>query len=65
MTLDNWKEIVDHDVTCEAAGCCSGAKFNISLAVGNKGTISVFLCENCISKFGKLNRNMTNVSTQG
>ena len=55
MMGENRYEITDPNVICEAAECYSRAKFNISAKVGTKGKISLFVCENCISKFTQLN----------
>ena len=48
LTLDSTtKEIIE----CEAVGCNAKATTTIPVPVGNKGTISVLLCQKCISKF--------------
>jgi hypothetical protein len=36
---------------CEAFGCLSQATTKIIVNVGQKGTISLQLCENCVAKF--------------
>lgn len=36
---------------CEAVGCFAKAKFKVPINVGTKGTISLFLCENCRPRF--------------
>src|SRR5829696_3503235 len=48
LTLDRaTKEIFE----CEAVGCNAKATNTIPVPVGNKGMISVLLCQKCISKF--------------
>jgi hypothetical protein len=37
---------------CEAFGCYATATTEIEVKVGNKGTISLHLCNNCVNKFG-------------
>ena len=41
---------VNNSIVCEAIGCYSKATNKITLSVGYKGTISLFLCTNCKSK---------------
>ena len=36
---------------CEAIGCFAKAKFKVPINVGTKGTISLFLCEDCKPRF--------------
>lgn len=36
---------------CEAVGCFARATNNIAVKVGTLGVISLFLCNDCISKF--------------
>jgi len=38
--------------TCEAVGCFAKAVTIIEVKVGQKGLISLSLCEECIKKFG-------------
>jgi hypothetical protein len=48
LTLDcDTKELIE----CEAVGCNAKATTTIPVPVGKKGTISVLLCQKCISKF--------------
>jgi hypothetical protein len=37
--------------TCEASDCSADATTEVNVPVGNLGTINLFLCENCKSKF--------------
>src|SRR5438552_15179584 len=36
---------------CESVGCFSKAAIKLEVRVGTAGTIALFLCEECISKF--------------
>lgn len=36
---------------CEASGCSAYATIEVNIPVGDLGTINLFLCENCKSKF--------------
>ena len=36
---------------CECADCYSKATITIAVEVGSLGVISLFLCQNCVSKF--------------
>jgi hypothetical protein len=36
---------------CEAVGCYATATTEIGVKVGNKGIISLHLCNNCVNKF--------------
>ena len=36
---------------CEALGCFAKATIEITVKVGKLGTISLLLCENCVTKF--------------
>lgn len=40
-----------NSVICEAAGCFSKAAIKLPVRVGTAGTITLFLCEECKSKF--------------
>lgn len=40
-----------NDVICEAVGCFSKAAIKLPVRVGTAGTITLFLCEECKSKF--------------
>jgi hypothetical protein len=42
---------LNNDIVCEAIDCSSKATKMLTLKVGSKGTISLFLCENCKSLF--------------
>jgi hypothetical protein len=42
----------DNKGTCEAAGCFAKATKVLRVEVGQRGTISLLLCHNCVSKFG-------------
>jgi len=46
-------EIIDFHVNniCEATGCFAQATTEIDVKVGERGTISLQLCVNCIKKF--------------
>ena len=37
---------------CEAVGCFAKATVQIEVSVGDKGTISLSLCNDCVRKFG-------------
>jgi hypothetical protein len=37
--------------TCEAAGCESTAARQINVSAGKFGKITLFVCEQCVSKF--------------
>jgi hypothetical protein len=39
------------NIICEAVGCYSKAKIKLNLRVGRKGTLPVFVCESCVTKF--------------
>ncbi|MGA9170933.1 MAG: hypothetical protein WCF03_01870 [Nitrososphaeraceae archaeon] len=41
----------DDSAICEALGCYSKATGKITLKVGSKGTITLFLCESCKPRF--------------
>lgn len=43
--------LATNDVICEAAGCFSKAAIKLPVRVGTSGTIALFLCEKCKSKF--------------
>ena len=36
---------------CEAFGCSSKATIRIVLPVGHKGSIPVYICDECVAKF--------------
>jgi hypothetical protein len=40
-----------NNVICEAVGCFAKAKFKVPINVGTKGTISLYLCEDCKPRF--------------
>jgi hypothetical protein len=40
-----------NNVICEAVGCYAAATTKITVRVGQKGTISLILCNNCVHKF--------------
>ena len=40
-----------NSITCEAVGCFSKATIKLEVRVGTAGTIALFLCEECKSKF--------------
>lgn len=42
---------VNNDSVCEALGCSYKATDKITVKIGTKGTISLFLCRNCILRF--------------
>ena len=42
---------VNNNTVCEALGCYSKATNKIAVKVGSKGTIFLFLCDNCKTKF--------------
>jgi hypothetical protein len=50
---------------CEAVGCNSKAKIKLTLRVGLKGRIPVFVCENCVSKFSANGSNECEVYSSG
>jgi hypothetical protein len=48
------QEIIHAEVNkriCEAAGCSAQASEKIQVNVGQKGTICLYLCSNCVGKF--------------
>jgi hypothetical protein len=47
----NDSEFVINTVICEAVGCFSKAAIKLPVRVGTAGTIALFLCEECKSKF--------------
>ena len=50
--LEGKKELINlSENVCEAVGCNSKAKIKLTLRVGLKGRIPVFVCESCVSKF--------------
>lgn len=42
---------LNNNIVCEAVGCYSKADIEVHIKVGSKGTIPVFLCVECRSKF--------------
>jgi hypothetical protein len=36
---------------CEASGCFAEATKNVEVQIGQKGIISLHLCESCLAKF--------------
>ena len=38
---------------CEAVGCFAEATVKVDVKVGLEGTITLYLCVNCINKFGQ------------
>jgi hypothetical protein len=40
-----------YNVICEAYGCYAKATTEISVKVGQQGTISLLLCKECINRF--------------
>jgi hypothetical protein len=40
-----------YNVICEAYGCYAKATTEISVKVGQQGTISLQLCKDCVNKF--------------
>ena len=44
-------EVNNNNTVCEALGCYSKATNKIPVEVGSKGTIILFLCDNCKPKF--------------
>jgi hypothetical protein len=47
-------EVNNDNTVCEALGCYSKAINKIAAKVGSKGTIFLFLCDNCKTKFSPL-----------
>jgi hypothetical protein len=48
------QEILSSDINkdlCEAFGCSAKATTEISVKVGQQGTISLRLCNDCVNKF--------------
>ena len=43
--------LATNNVICEAVGCFSKAAIKLAARVGSAGTISLFLCQECKSKF--------------
>ena len=43
--------LATNSITCEAVGCFSKAAIKLEVRVGTAGTIALFLCEECKSKF--------------
>jgi hypothetical protein len=41
----------NNDDICEAVGCFAEATTKVDVKVGLKGTITLYLCVNCIDKF--------------
>ena len=41
------------EISCEALGCDSQAKVNLVVKVGDRGSISLSLCQTCKTKFDK------------
>ena len=50
MSNNNIPSDINKDI-CEAVGCFAKAKFKVPVKVGTKGTISLFLCEDCKPTF--------------
>jgi hypothetical protein len=40
-----------YNVICEAYGCYAKATTEISVKVGQQGTISLLLCKECVNRF--------------
>jgi hypothetical protein len=40
-----------YNVICEAYGCYAKATTEISVKVGQQGTISLLLCKDCVNRF--------------
>lgn len=49
--MTNYFEIND-DHLCEAVGCFENPTTDIKLKVGQRQTIALHVCANCINKFG-------------
>jgi uncharacterized protein YlaI len=48
------QEIIELEVNnsiCEAVGCSNKATVELTVNVGRKRTIQLFLCKDCVSKF--------------
>ena len=48
---NNIIDIQDNNIICEAIGCSQRAINEIKVEIGKYGTISLFLCTNCLPKF--------------
>jgi hypothetical protein len=40
-----------NNIICEAASCCEKATIVVPVRVGQKGSIALYLCQKCQSKF--------------
>ena len=63
QTLDRLKEagrksqsydrLINQRITCNAAGCEREGKIELKVSAGKYGTVTLFVCEKCVSKFAE------------
>jgi hypothetical protein len=51
---------LNNGIVCECIGCYAKATDKITLKIGSKGTITLFLCENCKPRFSTNYNNQQN-----
>ena len=56
---------VNNDIVCEALGCQSRATKDVIVKLEPKGTIVLFLCDNCKLKFCADHRNYSKSNLEG
>jgi hypothetical protein len=49
--LSNLSPETNNSIICEAVGCSAKATTKVTTRLGSDGTILLFLCDNCNSKF--------------
>ena len=54
MSQENIHQVPNKNSICEAVNCSSRALVQIEVKVGQLGTITLSLCNNCVSKFRDL-----------
>jgi transposase-like protein len=46
-----YDQLINQRITCNAAGCQEKGSIEIHVKAGKFGTVTLFVCPNCVSKF--------------
>lgn len=46
-----YDQLINQRITCNAAGCQEKGSIEIHLNAGKFGTVTLFVCPNCVGKF--------------
>jgi hypothetical protein len=49
----SYDRLINQRITCNAAGCEREGKIELKVSAGKYGTVTLFVCEKCVSKFAE------------